>query len=470
MALLIAAVWTPRLLRSLWVDEAGTFWMAHEGLVRAVQKTLHWPGQSVLYSAIISLFCFDGTPFRDAVMRVPSVVGIAAAGYFLYRIAEARIGHGTGLVAVTLFVFHPGVIAVGYQARPYALAMAAAIASCWALMAWEESRSRIYLACYIAASVLVIYLHYFFAMILAVHALYLAFVFLVEGRRRQWGEAIVAGTAILALSTPLIPLLRRLIDERYTLPYAPPPSFRAFTDSLAPSLLVAGLMLVGILLSFVQTTIPRDIVPVRPSFGVLVFAWWLLGPLVFFVVSRTTAMLIFMPRYLAFTLAAQSLLFAALGFRLFGVSGARVGALLGVAVIAANPLLVGRGGDGKEVLLPVIQMVRSDANAPVFFPSLLQESLSYDWRAGNRPDSYLFAPLVAYPISNPFYPVPIRPTDDARSYVDEIVDTRLAGVPEVLFVDKDTLWEAWIVERMHRAGMREDVRTSGHFKVFRFRR
>ena len=34
-------------LRSLWFDEAGTFWIAHEGLIRAVQKTLRWPGRAV---------------------------------------------------------------------------------------------------------------------------------------------------------------------------------------------------------------------------------------------------------------------------------------------------------------------------------------------------------------------------------------------------------------------------------------
>src|SRR5215471_8259305 len=89
-AVVFAVVWGPRLTRSFWVDEAGTFWMAHEGLVRALQKTWHWPGQSLLYSAIASLFCIGGTPAREIVLRVPSLIGIAAAAYFVYRIAEER--------------------------------------------------------------------------------------------------------------------------------------------------------------------------------------------------------------------------------------------------------------------------------------------------------------------------------------------------------------------------------------------
>src|SRR6516162_9935263 len=96
MAVLLAAVAGAHMTRSLWVDEAGTFWMAHEGLIRAIQKTLHWPGQSVLYSVIASFFCFDGRPFRDVLLRIPSLIGLAVGAYFLYRIAESLVGRGTG--------------------------------------------------------------------------------------------------------------------------------------------------------------------------------------------------------------------------------------------------------------------------------------------------------------------------------------------------------------------------------------
>src|SRR5215831_16557215 len=182
MAVLLAAVFGPRMTRSLWVDEAGTFWMVHEGLIRAIQKTLHWPGQSVLYSVIASFFCFDGRPFRDVLLRVPSLIGLAIGAYFLYRIAESLFGRGTGLAAIVLYLFHPSVITVGYQARPYALAMASVLASCWALTEWDVSRSRRHLVYYVIASALIIYLHYFFAVIFLVHVLYLGFVFVVEGR------------------------------------------------------------------------------------------------------------------------------------------------------------------------------------------------------------------------------------------------------------------------------------------------
>ena len=66
-ALLLAVpLYLPRLLRSFWVDEAGTYWMAYEGLASAIEKCSHWPGQSILYGAIASLFCLDVEgPWRD---------------------------------------------------------------------------------------------------------------------------------------------------------------------------------------------------------------------------------------------------------------------------------------------------------------------------------------------------------------------------------------------------------------------
>jgi hypothetical protein len=56
------------------------------------ESRLHWPGQSILYAAITSLFCFEGSPFRDILLRLPALLGAAAACYILYRFANDAIG------------------------------------------------------------------------------------------------------------------------------------------------------------------------------------------------------------------------------------------------------------------------------------------------------------------------------------------------------------------------------------------
>src|SRR5436309_2959181 len=84
----------PRLSRSLWVDEAGTFLMAHHGPLAAIQVTRHWPGQSILYALIESFFVWDGSPLRDFMLRIPSLAAILVAAWFLYRLAERALGKG----------------------------------------------------------------------------------------------------------------------------------------------------------------------------------------------------------------------------------------------------------------------------------------------------------------------------------------------------------------------------------------
>jgi hypothetical protein len=464
-------VWIPLLRRSFWVDEAGTFWMVHEGWWRAIQKTLHWPGQSLLYAAIESFFCIGGSPWRELLMRVPSVIGIGAAAYFLYRIAERYIGPRAGLAAVILFVFHPDVTALGFQARPYGLALGAATASFWTLLEWERTRSRVDLVRYMVASILVIYLHYFFAAIFAVHFLYLAYVYAVERRRERIWEWAAAMAGVVLSATPLVPHLKLLVGERNTLPFIHPPELSDLTELLTPSLLIAGLLAAGCVLALLWPVHLRA----KEASGGLAFlmlaaAWWLFAPVLFTVVSRATPMRILVPRYVAPSYCAQALLLTWVGYRLFGGVGARVWALLGVALFASNPLLALRGKTGNEELLPVIRVLRAHPEAPAFFPSVLPESMFYNWRAGIQPGSYLFAPLVAYPIPNPFLPLPVKPTDEVREYVNELVTTRLAAAPEVVFVSNDEQWPAWITERMRRAGFHSTAMEIGHYRVFVFDR
>jgi len=471
LLVLAATVWLPLLRRSFWVDEAGTFWMAHEGWWRALQKTLHWPGQSVLYAAVESFFCIGESPWREFLMRVPSIIGICVAAYFLYRIAERYIGVRAGLAAMILFVFHPGVTALGFQARPYGLALGAATASFWTLLEWERTRSRADLVLYMIASILVIYLHYFFAAIFAVQFLYLAFVLSVERRRERIWEWPVAMAGIVLAAAPLLPHLKLLVGERNTLPFILPPELAELTELLTPSLLMAGLLVAGCLLALLWPVRRREKeAPGGRGFLILAAGWWLFAPVLFMLVSRATPMRILVPRYIAPSYCAQALLLTWVGYRLFGGVGSRIWALVGVVLFAANPLLQLRGKASGEELLPVIRVLRARPESPVFFPSLLPESMFYNWRAGIQPDNYLFAPLVAYPIPNPFLPLPVKPTDEVRQYVSDLVTTRLSSVREVLFVSHDEQWHAWITERMQRAGFHSSALEVGHFRVFVFDR
>jgi len=470
--LLTAAVWLPLLWRSFWIDEACTYWMVHEGVVRAIQKTWHYPGQSPLYSAIASLFCFNGSPLRDALLRIPSLIGVAIAAYFLYQLGEKRIARGAGVVATILFLFHPNVVSVGYQARPYGLAIAALIASCWALCEWEETRSRIYLLWFVLASTLIIYLHYMFVFIIGVQGLYILYVFFIDHRRSRWFELACAAFAIALLSVPLIRHVMLMVNERYALSFNEPPHLFELTDFILSSLIVAGLVIVGYLLPKLYPDLTPQQLKMPSSTLFFLMSWWLLVPVLFFAISRFTHTRPFVPRYLVFTLPAQALLFGYAGIRLFGFVGVRLWALSGVLLFAANPFALMR--TPGNTLLPIIQFVRSKPADPVFFPSLLFESQFYNWRAGNQPESWLMAPLTAYPIRNPVFPLPGAPTSDVKDYISGIIDSQFGETREVVFVAMTDRWKDfasdWVTERMHLAGFQVALHDEGSFTAFVFTR
>lgn len=141
LAIIILLVWGPRLGRSFWVDEAGTWWMAHDGPIAAIQKTWHWPGQSLLYSVIASLFCLPSGPFREFVLRIPSLLGVGVACYFLYRLAEQAIGRGAGFITLVLFTLNQVIYYTGTEARPYGLALGSWRRGCFLLGAIQLGRN-----------------------------------------------------------------------------------------------------------------------------------------------------------------------------------------------------------------------------------------------------------------------------------------------------------------------------------------
>jgi hypothetical protein len=483
IASLFVLVWGPLLFRSFWVDEANTFWMAHEGLWSAVQKTSHWPGQSILYSAIASLFCLDAGRFREFILRFPTVIGMVVAGYFVYKLAEQGIGKRSGLVAILLFAFNPAIVLIGTQARSYGLALAAVAGSCWMLYRWVETQERRYLIGYVVASTLIFYLHYLFAVLFGAHAAYLAVVFLLERRLLRWRELIVAYAAIGALVLPLLPHIRLLLREGHTLVFSEAPSAVNLTDWLLPSMVAFGLVLAALL---IQLLVPgcfgfsndcfNDKRPpiLQQSLLVLLLTWWLIGPVLLFLVSKATPMRMFVLRYLVYSVLAQVLLLAYAGYALFGPRMASAWALIAVVLSTASPVTILAGRKpGREALMPFMRIIQAESigtSPPVFFRSELPESDFYDWRSGNEKNSYLYTPFVAYPMKNRLLPLPYRLTDEVKAHISGVVDSQLIKEPTVLFVTHEETWAPWMIERMGRAGFEASVHAPNAFTVIVFKR
>jgi Dolichyl-phosphate-mannose-protein mannosyltransferase len=457
--------YVPPLTRSLWVDETGTWWMAYRGPLAAIQRTFHWPGQSILFAVITSFFCIDpASPLRDLALRIPALAGAAATCYFVYRFAEDGFGRGAGRIAAVICAFSPLTITFATQARPYTLAMAAASASGWALFRWAQSRERRWLAGYVVSSALVIGLHYLFVPVFAAHAVFLAYELIGKKRRERSGEILAGYLVVAFLITPLIPHMLLLLRESHTLGFAEKPTGMDLARLLMPPLFTTAAFGAALLVHFIRPTVTEGNAGgtragLSTPAGFMLIAWWALGPLVAFELTLWTTTQLFVHRYLSYAGPAFALLLAYAGYSALGPRTGLRWIMTLVAIVTAGNVIIlpGSFGVNAEEVGPLMQAIRNESSknggdAPVLFQSALVESNFQNWRAGDSPGSYLFTPFAAYPVKNKLVPLPSRMDADAQDYVDGLLGAELRNSSKVLFVPHESSWMNWGIQRFQKAG------------------
>ncbi len=475
----LIAAYVPPLTRSLWVDEAGTYWMAYRGPFAAIERTWHWPGQSILFAVFTSLFCVDpSTPLRDLLLRVPALLGAVAACYFTYRFAEDTFGCGAGRIAAVLLAFNPATVELATQARPYSLAIAAVAASSWTLYRWVDSRGRGWLAGYIVSSVLIISLHYLFSVIFAAHAVFLCCEFASRRSFRRIGELFIAYVAIALLVTPLLPHMRLLLQESHTLPFGPKPAAVSLAELLMPPVFIAAVFVAGLFVHFAGPSSTSGIAQLKAPAAVMMMALWCLGPLLFFMVSSLTPIQVFVDRYLSYSGLALVLLLTYAGYSIFGARTGAIWALMTV-LLGSGVVLIRevQSGPGDHELGPFMRVIRDEsagsakALPPVMFQSSLVESNFYDWKSGERsPQSYLFAPFTAYPIANRLVPLPFRVTPEVEDYLGAELKTDLKDQAKVILITHDAIRITSFADRFAEAGFRSRALHLNDYWVMVFER
>jgi hypothetical protein len=469
--------WLPRLFWGFWTDEAGTYWMAIEGWRAAIERTTNWPGQSVLYSILESFFAIKG-PSQEFWLRVPSIAAVVVATWQLKRIAELIVHRNAGWLAVLPFVCAPDIIEFGTSARPYALALAASLASFRYLLEWQEMNGpqagRWYtLGKYLAASILTLHSHYLFAFIFAIQGAYLAFCSL---RGRRMGLALPLA-AVIVLPVSLVPVLGSLRFTAKTtgdFAHAAKPPFPQLFQLCFPPLLFLGAGLGVLMLLASARNLKWRPAPVRPEFAFLVLTWLTLAPITFFLVSRLTENSIFAARYLLFTLPAFSLVIA---WAAAGLERQEWRLTLLVAMFAASVLHPG-------VLMrtfqespaswrpPLEQIAHASPNeaAPVFVASGMANSGGLDWKEHNPATSSLYSPLTAYPIVNRTIPLPYQFSPEVQDFIRVKLQSELSKEPRLwLLAASDSQLASWMSNYLKQLGYRAESRNFKDFVVIDFR-
>lgn len=459
--------WWPRLFWGLWSDEASTFWMACEGWREALVRVAGYPGQSALYIFVQSFFTGWG-PWQEPLMRLPSVLAMVAAGWYLKRISEELIHKEAGWLAVVLFFCAPDMVNFGTSARPYAMALAAALASFWYLLAWLDSGRRWTIVQYLAASVLTLHLHYFFGFIFVVQAIYLV-VRRLSGQRV--GLALPVAAAVV-LPASLIPLLQHMMmtaKEAITFAFPEPPTMLQLLQMCfqPPLLLTLGL---GLVLLAMQKQKLRwnPIVLPRASFTLLGI-WLLLGPIVFFLAARLTSHTLFSTRFQLWAGPAL-LLLAAWMIAGFPYESRRIMLLAFFAGTILHPgSLLQNWRDSATSWREPIQTVRElsgSALAPVYVASGLVESGGMDWQTMSPATDRMFSPLTAYPLRNPLVPLPYQFGEEVKEFVQTAPKAREC----YLIAAADSGVGPWMKSYMEQEGYTASLKPVNDYVVIHFTR
>lgn len=241
-ALVVAAAWVPRMFRMLWVDETLTYWEVYGGWRRALRIQNFDPGQSTLHAVLTSLFYFGPGKHMEFWLRLPSMLAMLAAAYFLFRLANEWFGAKAGWIALLLFVSDKGIASQAANARPYAAATAVCLALIYGLHVWISRRRVWGWVLFVVSAILVPYFHYLFLVFGLTPIVYLA-LWPRRGRRLPWLSLAAASALIVAGWIPLRTQAAYLFAQRHTVSFQAVPGLNDLLASELPQELAFSALL-----------------------------------------------------------------------------------------------------------------------------------------------------------------------------------------------------------------------------------
>jgi hypothetical protein len=465
--------WLPRLHWGFWTDEAGTFWMACKGWREAISRTASWPGQSIPYSVLESFFVAAGF-WEEMLLRMPSVLASVFAAWQLKRLAELTINRSAGWLAVIPLICAPDVVNFGTSARPYALALAASIASFRYLLEWREAPQRRTAVKYLVASALTLHFHYLFGFIFVIQAIFLTGCKAL-GRKVGIGLPLAAAILLPASMLPLVGVLRSSASHSDSFAHAVAPTFIQLLQICFPPplLLTTGL---GLLLLLISTRNLRWRPAVlQPELVLLLAIWMTLAPVIFFLAARLTGQSVFAGRYLLFTLPAFVLFIV---WIIAGFERQEWRFLILLAIFAGTALhpasLMQSFRESAQSWREPLRFVAAHSGReapPVLVTSGVVDSTWLDWRTQEPGTSPLYAPLTAYPIPNRTIGLPYLFGDPVQRFIrDTDLSAYIPGQRLFLVAASDSPLGGWMSSHMARLGFRAEVQPINDYVVIQYSR
>jgi hypothetical protein len=443
-AIVVIQLWFGMISTSFWLDETGTWWIVKDGAGEVVRRSVSWSGQSPLFYLIawLSSRLFG---LNEIALRIPSMLAMSGAIYFLYRIAERLFNAASA--AMVAFVFLCAASFFAIDARPYALAMLFLTVSAWALIRWLDTKRPVDAILYVTTAALVVYAHCIMSLGLGAGVMYAAVTLRNRPRRLAWLGFLQVAIAVLCL--PLMPELMTFYTTRSAHTITGPPAMNDLLAGLIPCS-VAGAL---ILLVWIYTASRGESAIAEkcsPTTALLIGTWSLLAPLFLFLLAVSTDLRLYVGRYYSSALPGQALLAGGL---LSSIQRSAVRKALIVAVAAWSILAYGRltvSSHNNDNWRDAMAFVNKEAGStPVLLVSPFAEAADFKSLADPRLREILFAPELFYgqPVGSIRLPHAFAGGETTEL---EKLAGRLKGQRRFYLVDDkpDPSYEVWLLGRL----------------------
>lgn len=454
LALCVARLWVMPLTSSFWVDEAETAFIVHHGADH--------PSLAIIAPAIQSVYYFlprwseAWFGFSEAAERLPSLLALAAALFFIARLA-ARLIHPQAawfavFASLTLRLFN-------YQAadaRPYALGTCVAAASLWLLVRWLDSGQWRDAVLFLIAAALLWRVHLVYWPFYLVYAIY----FLARSdRRASWMQALAISAGLVLALLPVASSALAMNRDAAQHAFAPLPAWAELGGSFKLRL-VAACGIGGWILARWR----RQGADSRPSASAiaLIAAWWLVQPLSLFAYSHLSGISLFSTRYLSIALPGAALAAAAAAAYFIPKSCWWPSALaLGIAALLF-------GGQWRELWPPhhnsdwrgaarAVNALALGPSVPLLAISPFIEARPPAWSPDYPLPGFLYCPLDVYPVGGKLYLLPYGDSPAGKQYAQTLAQGALPAAGKFLIhgpASDVARWREWFAARPEFAGWR----------------
>jgi hypothetical protein len=458
LALCVIRLWLMPLPSSFWVDEMGTAFVVRHGADDPSLRVAPQVPASIYY--VLPRLADRYFGLSETAYRVPSTLALAAALFFIAKIAARLIHPAAGWFAAFTCVALREFDYQAADARPYALGTCVSAAAAWFLIRWLDNgrwRDAFWFALFAS---LLWRVHLVFWPFYAVFVCY-ALVRLARADTKVGWPRAAAVFAILGISLAPV-LLEALALYRHAGAHVvvPAPTGADLTNGLKLGFLVAFCAAAAALARWRRW--PRmDGVTSRSSLSLIV-GWWAFHPLLLFAFSRLTGNSVFVPRYLYIALPGVAMT-AVVVAALFVPSAhwKTLAVALGVGIL----LFMGRWNQAWPLhhnsdwrtAASRLNALNPGPGMPVICPSPFIEARPPVWRPDYPPAGFLYAHLPVYPIQGKAYAFPFENEEASERFARALARDTLARSARFAIYGGDhaaLVWRDWFKVRPELDGWR----------------